>query len=186
MNKKLNWFFIIGLSMTAVCLFVCIGAALFTKYSPRIYQHYLENSSLKVGETAPDFELPSLDGNLIRLSQFKGQPVLLSMGASWCPDCRVEAPILQDLHERHPELVILLVDTNETSEAAQKFSDDFGFTFSVLLDEDGSVAKLYQIFAIPTELFIDADGVIRAKVIESIDDDLLAEKLLLIGIEPEG
>jgi len=153
------------------------------RFSPNIYQYQLENSSLKVGRAAPDFELSSLNGDLVRLSQFKGQPVLLSIGASWCPDCRVEAPILQELHERHPELVVLMVDSKEGLETVRDFSDEFGFTFPVLLDQDGSVSDLYQIFAIPTELFIDADGIIRAKAIESVTHEMLTENLSLIGVQ---
>ena len=184
MNKKVNWFFVIGISVTGLCLLTCIGVAALAKFSPDIYQYYLNNSSLKIGDAAPDFELPTLDGDTVRLSQFKGRPVLLSIGASWCPDCRVEAPILQDLHEQYPELVVLLVDSGESRGIVQNFADEFGFTFPVLLDQDSGVSNLYQIFAIPTELFIDADGIIRAKMVESVTYDLLIEKLALIGIEP--
>lgn len=184
MNKKTNWLPILGASIIVPCLIICAGAALIVKYSPDIYQNYLENSSLNVGDIAPDFELPSLDGKPMRLSQFKGQPILLSFSASWCPDCRVEAPLLQDLHESHPELIVLLVDSNETPEIVQNFSDEFGFTFPVLLDQDGSISKLYQIFAIPTGLFIDSDGIVRARVVESVTPELLDEKLSLIGIQP--
>ena len=184
MDKKLNWFFIVGGAGIGVCLLLCVGIAVLTKFSPGMYEYYLENSSLKVGKAAPDFELPSLDGGTVKLSQFRGQPVLVSLGASWCPDCRLEAPILQGLHESHPELVILLVDSKESVETVQGFADEFGFTFPVLLDGDGSVAKLYQIFAIPTELFIDADGIIRAKLVESVTNELLMENLALIDVEP--
>jgi peroxiredoxin len=184
MNKKLNGFFILGASVIVLCLFVCVGGALGLKYAPDIYQYYLENSSLNIGDTAPDFELRTLDGKSIHLNQFKGQPILLSFSASWCPDCRVEAPLLQDLHENHSELIVILVDMNESPEVVKTFSDEFGFTFPVLLDQDGSVSTLYQIFAIPTGLFIDSEGIIRAKVIERITPELLTEKLPLIGIQP--
>jgi peroxiredoxin len=184
MSKKLNLFLISGASIVGICLIACVGTALLVKNPSGMYQKYLENSSLKVGDIAPDFELPSLDGESIRLSQFKGRPVLLTFSASWCPECRREAPVLQDLHESRSALVVLLVDINESPEIVKNFSDEFGFTFPVLLDEDGSVSSLYQIFAIPTGLFIDPDGVIRARVIESITPELLDEKLSLIGIQP--
>ena len=139
---------------------------------------------MAIGESAPDFELTALSGETIQLSQFRGQPVLLSIGASWCPDCRVEAPLLQKLHEDHPELIILLVDTKESPDVVQNFVDEFSMTHPVLLDQDGSVSKLYQVFAIPTEIFIDKDGIIRAKIIEGVTPKLLADKLPLIGISP--
>jgi len=106
------------------------------------------------------------------------------IGASWCPDCRVEAPLLQKLHEDHPELVVLLVDTKKSLNVVQNFVDEFSLTHTVLLDQDGPVSKLYQVFAIPTELFIDKNGIIQAKIIESVTPKLLADKLPLIGINP--
>jgi peroxiredoxin len=184
MKKKHNWLVILGLSLGGLCLLGCLAAAGLALFFPSIYHAVLENSSLSIGESAPDFELTSLTGEKIRLSQFQGQPVVLSIGASWCPDCRVEAPILEELHKKHPELIILLVDGKETPEVVQAFVDEFGITHPVLLDKDGAVSELYQIFAIPTEIFIDKDGMIRAKIIESVTTELLAEKLPLIGVNP--
>ena len=109
---------------------------------------------------------------------------MLSLGATWCPDCRAEAPVLEELHQAHPELVVLMVDSKESLEVVQQFADEFSLTHPILLDKDGAVGNLYQVFAIPTVLFIDADGVIRAKVIEGVTPQLLAEKLPLIGITP--
>lgn len=182
MNKKTNWLVIFSVSIIGICLIACAGIGLMARVAPNIYQYMLDNSSLKVGDAAPDFELMSLNGETVRLSQFKGKPVLLSIGATWCPDCRVEAPLLQELHENHPELVVVLVDSKESPEVVQAFADEFGLTHPILLDRDGAVMSLYEVFAIPTELFIDADGIIRAKIIERVTPELLAEKLPLINI----
>lgn len=184
MKTKVNWRVVLAISVVGLCLIGCLGVGLAIHFAPNIYQYSLNNSSLKVGDVAPDFELDSLSGETLRLSQFTGQPVLLSIGASWCPDCRVEAPLLQKLHEDHPELIVLLVDTKESPDIVQTFVDEFSLTHPVLLDQDGSVSKLYQVFAIPTELFIDKDGIIRAKIIEGVTPKLLADKLPLIGINP--
>ena len=184
MKKKTNWLAIIAVSAGGVCLLACLGIGLLTVLGPKIYRYSLENSSLKVGAAAPDFELTALQGGAVRLSGFKGRPVLLSFGASWCPDCRVEAPLLETLHEDHPELVVLLVDSQESRDVVRQYADDLGMTHPVLLDRDGAVMKTYQVFAIPTELFIDADGIIRAKIIESVTPELLAEKLPLIDVTP--
>ena len=184
MEKKNTWLAIIIISIIGICLIGCLGIGLAVRLAPNIYQYSLENSSLKVGEAAPDFELTSLEGQTMRLSQFKGQPVLLSLGATWCPDCRKEAPLLEELHKAHPELVVLLVDSNEGPDMVQNFADEFDITYPILLDQDGSVSKLYQIFAIPTVLFIDVEGIIQAKMIEGATPQLLAKKLPLIGVDP--
>jgi peroxiredoxin len=182
--KKNTWLAIIIISTIGICLFGCLAVGLFIGFAPNPYRYNLQNSSLKVGDAAPDFELTALTGETVRLSQFKDQPVLLSIGASWCPDCRLEAPLLEEVHKSHPELVVLLVDINEGQEVVQKFADEFGITHPILLDRDGKVSELYEIYAIPTELFIDADGIIRAKIIEAVTSQLLAEKLPLIGVDP--
>lgn len=183
-TKKTNWFLIIAASFAGLCLLGCITVAGLAALFPSIYQAYLQNSSLDIGDTAPDFELTALTGETIRLSQFRGQPVLLNFSASWCPSCREEAPLLEELHQEYPELVILLVDLKENQKTVQDFADEFGLTYPILLDRDGKVSDQYAIFAIPTGLFIDRDGMIQAKVVESVTPSLLAEYLPLIGIQP--
>jgi len=184
MKKKPNWLVIFGASIIGICPIACLGIGLALRFTPNIHQYALENSSLKVGDPAPDFELTSLEGKTVRLNQFKGQPVLLSFGASWCPDCRIEAPLLEEVHQSQPALVVLLVDIKESPDIVRQFADEIGITHPILLDQNGAVNELYQIFAIPTELFIDANGIIRAKLVERVTPDLLAEKLPLIGIKP--
>lgn len=95
-----------------------------------------------------------------------------------------KAPLLEEIHQAHPELVVLLVDSNETLGVVQGYAEKMGITHPILLDPDGVVSELYEIFAIPTELFIDADGIIRAKLVEQVTPELLAEKLALIGVVP--
>lgn len=184
MQKKTNWWVIIGASVMGLCLLGCLGIGLVAVFAPAIYQYSLNSSSLKIGDSAPDFELTSLTGEAIRLSQFNGQPVLLSIGATWCPDCRLEAPLLEEVHRSHPELVVLLVDSGESADVVQEFADEFGLTHPILLDTDSAVLEQYQVFAIPTVLFIDADGIIQAKVIEGVTPQLLAKYLPKIGITP--
>jgi peroxiredoxin len=184
MKQKPKWPIILAVVVVGTCLLVCLGVGAVALLAPSIYQFSLNQSSLEVGTLAPDFEAAALSGDTIRLSQYHGEPVLLTFGTTWCPDCRLEAPIVQELHENHPELVVLLVDSNESAGIVQEFVDEFGITYPVLMDHNGSISRQYQIFAIPTGLFIDSDGVIRAKIIESVTPELLAEKLLLIGVYP--
>lgn len=184
MEKKNTRLAIFLISFIGICIIGCLGLGLAARFSPTLYQYYLNNSSLKVGDPAPDFELMSLNGERVSLSQFQGRPVVLSIGATWCPDCRIEAPLLQELHETYPQLVILLIDSKESPEVVQQYADEFGITHPILLDTEGEVMELYQVFAIPTELFIDAEGIIQAKLIERITPELLLEKLPLIGISP--
>ena len=183
-KQKQRWPSILLIALGGTCWLVCLCVGFAAANASKIYQFSLNRTSLKVGTAAPDFEAVTLSGETVRLSQFRGEPVLLTFGTTWCPDCVQEAPVVQALHEEHPELVVLLVDSNESRGTVQDFVDEYCLTYPVLLDSNGSIARLYQIFAIPTGLFIDAEGVIQAKVVESVTPELLEEKLPLIGVDP--
>lgn len=183
-EKKNNKWFIVAIVVAVLCLLACACLVLVIAFAPNLYQSTLDSSSLRVGEAAPDFELTSLDGETVRLRDFQGQPVLVSFGASWCPDCRVGAPLVEDIHQKHPELVILLIDSGESQDVVREYVQGMGITHTVLLDTDSVVNEMYKIVAIPTELFIDEDGIIRAKLVEKVTSQLLDEKLTLIGIQP--
>jgi len=185
MDKKPNRHVIIGISVIiGICLICCIGIGIAILNAPSLLQKSLEQSTLEVGSAAPDFELTALDGQTVRLSQFKGQPVLLSFGATWCPSCCAEAPLLQEVHENHPELIVLLVNMEESRQEVQEFADAVGITHPILLDRKGRVSEQYRIYAIPTSFFIDAGGIIQAMMIEEATPESLAEKFPLIGIAP--
>jgi peroxiredoxin len=186
MNKNQNRQITIGISVIAgICLICCVGIGITAVLgAPALLEWASAQISLEVGTVAPDFELESLDGKTVRLSQFKGQPVLLSFGATWCPPCRAEIPIIQKAHENHPELIVLLVDADESAYLVQELVDEFGITHAVLLDGDSSVSRTYRITAIPTSFFIDEDGVICVINVGQLTSSVLAEKLSTIGVTP--
>jgi peroxiredoxin len=185
MDKKPNRQIIIGVSViVGICLICCIGIGITILNAPNLLQWSLEQRTLEVGSAAPDFELTALDGKTVRLSQFKGQPILLSFGATWCPGCCAEAPLLQEVHENHPELIVLLVNMEESPQVVQEFASEVGITHPILLDRKGRVSNQYRIYAIPTSFFIDAEGIIQAIMTEEATSKVLAKKLPLIGIAP--
>lgn len=125
--------------------------------------------SPRQGFAAPDFTLERLDGQPITLTDLRGTVVILNLWTSWCPPCRAEMPTLQRIYEASQEsgLEVLAINvTSQDSEAdARSFVDENGLTFPVLLDRSGTVARLYQMRALPTTFFIDQQGVIRKVVI---------------------
>lgn len=115
----------------------------------------------EVGYSAPDFELTDLTGKRVRLSDFRGKPVVLNFWATWCPPCRQELPTLQDLHQRRGDAFVLLaVSEGEQQQDVLAFVRKYGFTFRVLLDPQLSVGRTYGARAIPMTFVIDPDGVI--------------------------
>lgn len=117
------------------------------------------------GAPAPDFTLKSLDGEMVTLSQFQGQPVLINFWASWCLPCRREMPDLVKAYEAHQPEGFVLLGVNLTYQDSlpevQAFVDEFGMTFPVLLDEDGHVTgDLYRLRGLPLSVFVNREGVI--------------------------
>lgn len=184
MNNRKLWIGVTAAALVMACVGACVAVVLLMRYSTDIFVFLNNHNSLKIGSPAPDFALRSLDGGTVQLSQFRGRPVMLTFAASWCPDCRAEAPVQQALHEQHPDLVVLLVDSNEQDAVVRDFAAEFGMTYPVLLDPSSQVSRQYRIFAIPTSFFIDASGVIRGMIIERVTSDVIDENLPLIGVEP--
>ncbi len=114
-----------------------------------------------LGELAPDFSLPSPDGeDLIALSDYRGSPVLVNFWATWCPPCRHEMPFLQSQYEARADigLVVLAVDVGEEPNLVQEYLSGTDLTFPVVLDLFGDIADYYRIVTFPTTYLIDREG----------------------------
>jgi cytochrome c biogenesis protein CcmG/thiol:disulfide interchange protein DsbE len=114
-------------------------------------------------EAAPDFALQTLDGETVRLSDYRGQVVLINTWATWCPPCRDEMPDLEAYYRRRQAdgFVVLAVNSQESPGTVAAFLEEHNFTFPVLLDPDGVVTKDYRVYGLPTSFFIGRDGVVR-------------------------
>jgi cytochrome c biogenesis protein CcmG, thiol:disulfide interchange protein DsbE len=117
----------------------------------------------RVGDRAPDFTLPTIDGKEISLSQFRGKIVMVNFWVSSCSSCAGEMPDMQAVFDTwsRDDLEILAVNDGERAAFVQSFIDSKGLTFPALLDSDEAVSKMYQISTTPTTFFIDADGIIK-------------------------
>ncbi len=184
MSNSPRWLGFIAIAAVILCMGACAAVGISLRYGEDMLLWIEKQNALRAGSPAPDFSLCALDGSDMQLSQYRGQPLLLTFAASWCPACREEAPYQQALHARYPELVVWLVDSNEQDSVVRDFTDEFGMTFPVLLDPSGVVSLQYRIFSIPTSFFIDPDGIIQHIYIGSLTPDLMAETLPLIGVEP--
>jgi cytochrome c biogenesis protein CcmG/thiol:disulfide interchange protein DsbE len=126
----------------------------------------LAGGVLDVGDKAFDFTLSDLDGNPVRLVDFRGHPVIINFWATWCAPCRLEMPALQEAfeHFRDDELVILALNQDEPAEvAADFFYDEMDLSFTPLLDVGSGVSTGYGSFGVlPTTYFVDPAGVISA------------------------
>lgn len=118
-----------------------------------------------VGRVAPDFNLPSLDGGTVSLSQFRGRPVFVYFWASWCVPCREEAPGIEATWRdyRGRGVAFLGVNMQDSDDAARAFVREFNTTFPTLRDRDGSVYIDYGVYGVPEAFFVDARGTIAQR-----------------------
>lgn len=122
------------------------------------------SSELAKDKPAPDFTLMNLSGEEVSLSDYRGKIVLINFWATWCGFCDMEMPDLQRLDDENDDLVVLAVDVMEDKETVQKYIDEGGYNFEVVLDEKGDITKTYLVSGFPTSYFVDPDGILLGGV----------------------
>lgn len=120
------------------------------------------------GVAAQDFGLSTLNGNYIKLSDYRGRVVFLNIWATWCPPCRDEMSSMEFLYRRLKgrkfELLAVSID-REAEKTVRPFAAKYGLTFPVLLDPENKTYRLYGLTGVPESFIIDKSGVIIHKVI---------------------
>ena len=128
----------------------------------------------KIGDAAPDFVAPTVNGEIIRLSDLRGQPVWLNFWGSWCPPCRSEFPEMQAAYvtELRPNGVALLaISLDEPADAAAGFAARNDGTFPIVTDPNRTfTGAAYPINNFPTHILIDREGIVRDVVLAPIDE----------------
>ncbi len=144
--------------ITAVIAVAAVYALLAGSSTPSI---------LGRGSAAPDFELPRLGGGALVLAELRGQVVLVNFWATWCGPCEDEMPAMERMYRAlHPEgfeLLAISVDEDET--AVDRFREEMGISFPILLDPTHTVSSLYQTFRFPESFLIGRDGFVVERYI---------------------
>jgi peroxiredoxin len=112
---------------------------------------------------APDFALPALDGGNLKLSDLRGQVVMINFWATWCGPCRQEMPLLQQLQAKYEPLGFTLLGVNVEPDrgAAQAWLKDVSVSFPILFDQKNAVAAEFGVQGMPSSVFIDREGKVR-------------------------
>jgi thiol-disulfide isomerase/thioredoxin len=138
---------------------------------------------LRVGESAPEFavqnadgttyQLTDLAGNPIRLADLRGKAVWVNFWTTWCPPCQSEVPILRDVSERYRDrgLVLVAVSVQETSPAdVASYAARYQLGYTIGFDGTGQIFRAYKGYGLPTQVFIDPNGVIASIVGAPLDE----------------
>ena len=143
---------------------------------------------------APDFAVPDLAGQAVRLSAFRGQVVLLNIWTTWCPPCREEMPSMERLaaHFRGRDFQLLAVSQDEgDKEKVEAFARDLKLSFPVLLDPQRQVGERYGVWGYPETFVIDRNGYVAERVIgprtwDSPESIAAIEALIAAGETPSA
>ncbi|WP_252228631.1 TlpA disulfide reductase family protein [Caldicoprobacter algeriensis] len=129
---------------------------------------------LEVNKPMEDFEAEDLNGNKVKLSDYKGKIIFLNFWATWCPPCRTEMPHMEEFYAKYKDEDVVVLAVSSTSvelrggtddKAAEKkvrdFIQEYGYTFPVLLDRDDEAWKIYYQTGVPANYIIDKEGIVR-------------------------
>jgi len=195
---------LVGVAAAAVVLVVAthpLGAPTTAPpvVDPRATQYLVGSSGegLRVGDRAPELEiagpdgspapLRDLDGEPVRLADLRGRPVWVNFWASWCPPCQAETPTIRDLAEAYGPrgLEVIGISVQESTEDdVLAYAEKYGLRYTIAADLAGDVFRRYRVFGLPTQFFLDGDGVIRSIVNGPVTPESAASNLALLGLEP--
>lgn len=165
-----------GLASLAVTLLVAIGFGIFVL--PRL-------GGRVERKPAPDFALPVIHGgergSRVRLSEQRGKAVLLDFWASWCKPCRDQAKVLERVRSKHPELVVIGVNVNDSAEEAARYLKSENPPWVVVEDNAGFANRAFEVETLPTLVAIDKAGnvvAIRRRFVPEKELTALLDELL--------
>jgi cytochrome c biogenesis protein CcmG/thiol:disulfide interchange protein DsbE len=124
-----------------------------------------------VGKAAPQIDATTIDGQQVRLSDYRGKWVLVNYFATWCVPCRQEHDDLirfQEAHDRAGDATVLAVVYDDSTQAVREFRQEKGGTWPMLTDPSGRIAIDYGVAGVPESFLVDPRGVVVAKIISSV------------------
>ena len=160
-NNKLT---ILGIVLVFVVAGIFFIANNDEKEKEVVQQSNVEEIVLEKGKEVPNFTLTDLDGNDVNLNDYRGKIVLLNFWATWCKYCDEEMPDLEKIYSENDDVVILAVNVKESQRKVSKYIEEGEYTFPVLLDGNGDLAKVYYVSSFPSTYFVSKDGLLVGAV----------------------
>jgi peroxiredoxin len=137
----------------------------------------------KVGSVAPDFTATTVAGKKVSLSSYRGHPVWLTFGASWCAACVAEAPDVEAAYQKFKAtgLVVLEISKDEDAATVKDYATRVGLTFPMVADPNERIVPEYQAYSIPAHFFIDRSGIIRSMALGGQSPEQMATEITEIS-----
>ncbi|MBQ9956873.1 MAG: TlpA family protein disulfide reductase [Ruminococcus sp.] len=195
MKKSVKW------TLTAlICVLVFVGiwflyAFLKEEYAPDRFADVSTDTSESVGSssqdneeqqdfTAPDFTVYDSEGKAVKLSDFRGRPVVVNFWASWCYYCKVEMPDFDKAYENHSDVEFMMINVtdgkSETIETAQEYVNGEGYKFPVYYDTTLEATQTYGASGLPMTFFINGSGQLVTYATGMLTADQLEQGLSML------
>ena len=175
MKQKIKWF--------AVAVLV-VGIVIAAPFLYKTFSCPTENGEMGEGTSAtvaPDIIVTDRDGREVRLSDFRGRPVVLNFWATWCYYCRVEMGDFNTAYREYPDVVFLMINATdgvrETVWTAHEYIRGEGYEFPVYFDTEGTALSKYGVTGLPTTVFIDKEGNIVSRANGMLDLETLKQEI---------
>jgi cytochrome c biogenesis protein CcmG/thiol:disulfide interchange protein DsbE len=135
---------------------------------------------------APAFTLRTLDGETVSLAGFRGRPVVVNFWGAWCEQCRLELPLLAEMHRRFPTVPIVGILFREDPEVGRAAAAHGDATWPTLVDPDAKVAEAYGVAGAPATFFIRPDGMIVGDLLGPVSSGILQKQFERISTPGTG
>ena len=169
----MNRFLIPGIVFVALAAVLFIGVVRSPNKSTQ--------QSALLGKPAPDFDLPSLQDDTVRVTraQFAGRPWVLNVWGTWCPECRVEHPVLLDI-ARENAVPLVGLDWKDDDVAARQWLADLGGDpyVAIAVDREGRTAIDFGVYGAPETFFIDEHGIVQYRHVGAMTKEVWEREFL--------
>ncbi len=166
---------VLGLVILAVVGFVALLIGGLARKEPPTGA----SGAARVNRPADDFTLPLFNGGNVTLSSLRGKPVVINFWASWCPPCREEAPILEEVWRRYKDkgVTFIGVDIQDGEADARAYIKEFGITYPNGPDVGGKITIDYGVGGIPVTFFVNREGLIVSRWVGAINETILVSRI---------
>jgi peroxiredoxin len=139
-------------------LLILLSAVTYTLYA-NLYSKD-ELNKVRVNDQAPDFTLPSIDGEEVNASGFEGKALLINFWGSWCGPCKNEMPAIEEAYNQYKDdgFEVLTINIRESEFAVKKFLESNNLSLPVVMDKEAEVYDAYAVRNLPASFFVTPEG----------------------------
>ncbi|HEY9077108.1 MAG TPA: TlpA disulfide reductase family protein [Anaerolineaceae bacterium] len=137
----------------------------------------------QIGKQISSLDLYDINGRRFTIQNLRGKAAIINFWATWCPPCREEMPLLQEISEKYSDRIqIFAINNGESKELVIDYVRKNGINFPVLIDEKSVIANKFRIYNLPASYFVDPQGILRSIRVGALTKTNINEYLQTIGI----